>query len=45
MLGGLRWAFWIGAGLAVVVVVLALRLPGRLPTPTAQPEPVEDLAA
>jgi DHA2 family lincomycin resistance protein-like MFS transporter len=45
MLGGLRWAFWIGAGLAVVVVVLALRLPGRLPTSTAEPEPVEDLVA
>jgi DHA2 family lincomycin resistance protein-like MFS transporter len=47
MLGGLRWAFWIGAALSVVVVVLALRLPGRLPATAAEPEPepVEDLAA
>ncbi len=47
MLGGLRWAFWIGAGLAVAVVVLAVRLPGRLPSAVAEPEPepCEDLAA
>jgi DHA2 family lincomycin resistance protein-like MFS transporter len=45
MLGGLRWAFWIGAALSVVVVVLALRLPGRLPATAAEPEPVGDLAA
>jgi DHA2 family lincomycin resistance protein-like MFS transporter len=47
MLGGLRWAFWIGAALSLVVVVLAIRLPGRLPAAAVQPdpEPVEDLAA
>jgi MFS transporter, DHA2 family, lincomycin resistance protein len=49
MLGGLQWAFWIGAGLSVVVVVLALRLPGRLPVavaePEPEPEPCGDLAA
>jgi DHA2 family lincomycin resistance protein-like MFS transporter len=47
MLGGLRWAFWIGAALSVIVVVLALRLPGRLPATVAEPEPepVEDRAA
>ena len=47
MLGGLQWAFWIGAALSVVVVVLAFRLPGRLPVAeaTPEPEPIEDLAA
>ncbi len=47
MLGGLQWAFWIGAALSVVVVVLAFRLPGRLPVAeaTPEPEPIEDFAA
>ncbi|HEX6151543.1 MDR family MFS transporter [Nocardioides sp.] len=49
MLGGLRWAFWVGAALSLVVVVLALRLPGRLPVAVEEsepePEPCEDLAA
>ncbi|MEJ7831671.1 MAG: MDR family MFS transporter [Nocardioides sp.] len=30
LLGGMRWAFAVGAGLSVVVVALALLLPGRL---------------
>ena len=47
MLGGLQWAFYLGAALSVLVVVLAVRLPNRLPTAAAEPEPerCEDLAA
>jgi DHA2 family lincomycin resistance protein-like MFS transporter len=51
MLGGLQWAFYVGAALSVLVVVLAVRLPNRLPTaaaesePEPEPEPCEDLAA
>ena len=51
MLGGLQWAFYVGAALSLLVVVLAVRLPNRLPTaaaesePEPEPEPCEDLAA
>ncbi len=42
LVGGMQWAFGVGATLAVAVLVLGVVLPGRLPATTA-PEPTEDL--
>jgi DHA2 family lincomycin resistance protein-like MFS transporter len=39
LVGGMQWAFAVGAVLSVLVLVLAIRLPGRLESPAEVPVP------
>jgi DHA2 family lincomycin resistance protein-like MFS transporter len=38
LLGGMQWAFAVGAVISVLIIVFALLLPGRLPAAVAEPE-------
>jgi len=48
LLGGMQWAFAVGAGISLLIVVFALLLPGRLPAtdvgPDAEPEGETELS-
>jgi DHA2 family lincomycin resistance protein-like MFS transporter len=43
LLGGMQWAFGVGAAISVLIVVFAVVLPGRLPAPAGGPDADPDV--
>jgi DHA2 family lincomycin resistance protein-like MFS transporter len=44
LLGGMQWAFAVGAGISLLIVVFAVVLPGRLPAPVVEPGSESELS-